>query len=79
VAGAWVLAVGPDGSLTGTVAGPAGTFRIEGLVPGSYRIAVTDPTAVHAPEWWHDATDYAAATPLTVTAGVTTTISPDLG
>ncbi|GAA5038476.1 hypothetical protein GCM10025738_27720 [Microbacterium fluvii] len=58
-----------------------GEYDLAGLEPGIYTVSfeswAEEPTLV--PEWWDDAPARAAATPITVTAGVTTAdISPYL-
>jgi hypothetical protein len=51
-----------------TIAGADGTFRLA-LVPGSYRIAATDPTHAYATVFYDAATNFDGATSIAVTAG----------
>jgi 5-hydroxyisourate hydrolase-like protein (transthyretin family) len=50
-----------------TVAGADGTFRLA-LVPGSYRIAATDPNHTYATVFYGSATTFAGATSITIAA-----------
>jgi len=69
LAGAWVLAIGPAGPAGGAVTAPDGSYDIDGLVPGTYRVAFVDPQGGRRQEFWNDSTDYAGATVVAVVAG----------
>ncbi len=69
----WVVAIDGSGSVWGpTATGGDGTYRLGGLVPGTYRLAMVDPTGGRIQEYWHDSPSFAGATPLAVAAGATT-------
>ena len=71
VFGAWVLAIGPTG-ITGTaVTTVTGTYLITGLPPGTHRATFVDPNGGRRQEFYPDATDFAGATPLNITANST--------
>ncbi len=74
VAGAWVLSVGATGTPgQAVVTDVSGHYTLAGLAPGSYKLIVTDPAGVWRWEWFTDATSWADATPVTVTAGQSAT------
>ncbi|HMQ24886.1 MAG TPA: carboxypeptidase regulatory-like domain-containing protein [Acidimicrobiales bacterium] len=70
--GAWVVAIAPNGTLTGTPTAADGTYTISGLAPGAYRITFADPAGGRAQEYFDDSPDYFGGTDLNVTAGSTT-------
>ncbi len=81
VGGAWVIALrASDAAPAGlAVADAAGTFRIEGLAAGAYRVAVVDPSGTHDPElFYRDRATFASGDAVTVVAGGTTPVAPDL-
>ncbi len=49
--------------------GPDGNYRIRSLPAGTYRVYAYDPLGRYQPEFYDDATDPEAATPVEVTAG----------
>ena len=70
LAGAWALAIGADGSLTGAVAGENGDYAL--AVPaGPHRVELLDPSGRHAPEIFDDRPlgDFGGATVVTVAPG----------
>lgn len=77
--GAWVVAIGPTGPAGGAVSAADGTYTIDGLAPGTYRVTIVDPTAARRQEYWHDATDFGGATPIAIGAGTTAVASAGLG
>ncbi|MCB9372995.1 MAG: carboxypeptidase regulatory-like domain-containing protein [Microthrixaceae bacterium] len=78
LAGVWALAIGPSGIAGGAVTGPGGGYTIAGLSAGTYRVTFADPAGGRVQEYWNDVTDFAAATPVVVAGGATTTIDGDL-
>ena len=68
---AWVLAIGPSGLAGGAVVGPTGAYTIDGLAPGTYRVTFVDPIGLRPQEYWNNATSFAGATTINVTAGIT--------
>lgn len=79
LAGAWVVAIGPAGPAGGALTASDGTYRIDGLAPGSYRVTYLDPTGAHRQEYWADAPDYEHAAVVPVTAGAASTADAALG
>ncbi len=78
--GAWVIVISAAGSITGSaVTDAAGGYTVSGLAPGSYRVAVVDPTGTHPQEYWPDSPTFAGATPLAVTAGGVAVADATLG
>ena len=53
------------------------TYTLNGLLPGTYRLNIFPPTGFQA-EWYSDATSYATATDIVVTAGAATTANVTL-
>ncbi|HMQ27444.1 MAG TPA: carboxypeptidase-like regulatory domain-containing protein, partial [Acidimicrobiales bacterium] len=76
--GVWVVAIGPSGIAGGAVTGADGTYTVDWLVPGTYRVAFADPNGGRAQEYWDDSPDYPGATPFAVTAGATVTVAAAL-
>ena len=72
LADAWVLAIGPVGIAGGTTARPDGGYTITGLAPGNYRLTFVDPSGTRPQEYYDNSATFAGATPLVVTANVTT-------
>ncbi len=68
-AGAWVLAIGPSGIAGGTTAAANGSYTLNGLAPGTYRVTFVDPTGTRGQEYWDNALDFPSAGTLNVTAG----------
>lgn len=79
LAGAWVIAIGPTGVAGGALAAADGTYTIDGLAPGTYRVTFVDPSGDRAQEFWDNSLDYGGAVAVPVTAGATTTRSATLG
>lgn len=79
LAGAWVLAIGPDGPAGGAVTGPDGGYTIGLLPPGDYRLAFLDPTGARAIEYWDGHSTVESADVLAVVAGATATADAGLG
>ncbi|MBL8775026.1 MAG: carboxypeptidase regulatory-like domain-containing protein [Acidimicrobiales bacterium] len=69
VVGAWAFAIGPTGVAGGAATGADGAYRIDGLVPGPYRVTLVDPSGGRAQEYVDDKADYASADVIEVTAG----------
>lgn len=74
VAGAWVMAIGPDGLSGAATTGSDGAYTISGLEPGTHRLAVVDPTGAHPVEFYENGADYTQATPITIGSGTTVTV-----
>ena len=72
-----VVAVGPTGVEASTTTLPGGSYGLFGLAPGTYRVAVLDPSGAQV-EYWPDQGSFATATPLAVTAGGTVIADADL-
>lgn len=53
--------------------GSDGTYSMTGLPPGSYEVGALDLEGLHKRQWWQDAPSRETATPLSVTAGSSTT------
>ena len=68
VPGAWVLAIGPTGINGGAVTAANGTYSINNLPPGTYRVAFVDPNGGRTQEYWDNSPDFAGAGTLNVTA-----------
>ncbi len=65
--------VGPGGPYGSAITGADGTYTISGLASGDYRVQFTAPMGSDlVNEYYRDTTNYSAATPVTVTAGRTT-------
>src|SRR5690606_33252029 len=69
VEGAWVVAIGPSGIAGGAVSAADGTYTIDGLAAGTYRLTFADPQGGRVQEFFDGATDFGGALPLEVTAG----------
>ena len=69
VEGAWVVAIGPSGIAGGAVTAADGSYAIDGLAAGTYRLTFADPQGGRVQEFFDDATDFGGALPLEVTAG----------
>lgn len=78
LAGVWVVASGAGG-IRGATTGPDGTYRIDGLAPGSYLLITVDPTGAHPVEFHLNRPSPAGSSAVTVTAAGTTEIDTDLG
>ncbi len=77
LADAWVFAINSHGATTGGVTVGNGGYQIRNLATGTYRVAVINPFTGEV-EFWQDAPDYAGGTPVAITSGATTTVSPNL-
>lgn len=73
ISGAWALAIGPNGPAGGAITAGNGTYTINGLPVGTYRIAFVDTSGTRLTEYFDNATTFEAATPFSVTAGGSTT------
>ncbi|MGC9398310.1 MAG: carboxypeptidase regulatory-like domain-containing protein [Anaerolineae bacterium] len=51
-----------------------GTYRISGLAPGEYKLKFTDNDGVYLESYYDGQETFAAADPVTLTAGMTTTV-----
>lgn len=69
--GAWVLAIGNAGITGGVVTPSDGTYVLDGLAPGTYRVTFVDPIGGRPQEFWDDSLDFGGATPIGVTVGTT--------
>ncbi len=78
LAGAWVLAIGPNGVAGGAVTAANGAYSVTGLAPGTYRAAFFDPLGGGLLEYANNSPDFAGATPFPVTAGTTSTANAAL-
>ncbi len=76
--GAWVIAIGPSGIAGGAVTAVDGTYRVDGLATGTYRVTVADPVGGRRQEFYDDAVDVGGAVPLSVVAGGTVTVDAAL-
>ena len=76
--GAWVIAIGPSGIAGGSVTAADGSYRVDGLAPGTYRVTVADPNGGRRQEFYDDALDFGGAVPLSVLAGGTVTVDAAL-
>ena len=72
-----VVAIGPTGVEASATTLLGGSYGLFGLAPGTYRLAVLDPSAAQV-EYWPNQASYATATPLVVTAGGTVVADADL-
>ncbi|MCB9372075.1 MAG: carboxypeptidase regulatory-like domain-containing protein [Microthrixaceae bacterium] len=77
--GTWIVAIGPAGIAGGAVAAGDGSFEIEGLAPGTYRVTFVDPSGVRRQQYWDGADAYDDATTVPVGAGTTIEVSALLG
>ncbi len=68
VPGAWVLAIGPTGINGGAVTAANGTYAINNLPPGTYRVTFVDPNGGRTQEYWDNSPDFIGAGTLNVTA-----------
>ncbi|MCB1005791.1 MAG: carboxypeptidase regulatory-like domain-containing protein [Acidimicrobiales bacterium] len=78
VPGAWVFAIDANGGLRGAATDASGGFEVTGLRPGTYRVAVLDPTGAHSVEYWDGHLDYGSADPFTIEVGVATSVQVSL-
>lgn len=79
IAGAWIVLIGPTGAISGgAVTAIDGSYVIDGIAPGSYRVAILDSTGAHALEYFDESPDFAGGSPIAVAAGATTTLDADL-
>jgi hypothetical protein len=60
--------------VAGVTSGPDGSWSVNGLPIGTYRVELADDAGAYLPVWFASAPTFAAATPVTVTAGATTAI-----
>ena len=79
VAGAWVIAIGPTGIITGgAVTAANGTYTISGLAPGTYRATFVDPVGGRTQEYWNNSPTVTGATTINITAANVATINAAL-
>ncbi|MBL8776223.1 MAG: carboxypeptidase regulatory-like domain-containing protein [Acidimicrobiales bacterium] len=76
--GAWVVAIGPTGIAGGAVTATDGTYRIDGLPPGTYRATVVHPAGGHLQQYWNDHSTYDTADPIALAAGDHATVDVSL-
>lgn len=70
LSGAWVTLFDSSGTSVGLRTTDAdGRYSFRKLAAGAYRVSFADMSGEHAREYWPDATDLAAATPIAVAAG----------
>jgi len=79
LAGALVLAIGPEGPAGGAVTAADGSYTIGLLPPGDYRLAFIDPTGARPIEYWDGHSSVGSADVLAVVAGATATADAALG
>ncbi len=72
LAGAWAVAIAPNGGLTSVVTAGNGSYEISGLAPGSYRLTFVDPVGGRAQEYFDNSPDYDGGSNVNVIAGSTT-------
>jgi hypothetical protein len=77
VDGGWAVAIGPLGAV-GAAAEADGSYRIDGLAPGAYRVTFVDPDGPDLQEYWSNSPTYAGATVVEVAAGATATADAGL-
>jgi hypothetical protein len=68
-----VAAFDPSGTQIAETTVTGGNYRIGPLPSGDYYLRFVDPTGDYPAEWWQDATDLAAADPVSVGTAETTT------
>lgn len=78
IAGAWVLAIGPNGVAGGAVTAANGSYSVTGLAPGTYRAAFFDPLGGGLLEYANNSPDFAGANPFPVAVGATSTANAAL-
>lgn len=79
LAGVWVVAIGASGIAGGAITAADGSYGIDGLAPGTYRVTFVDPTGARRQEYWDDAATYDDAVPVAVQPGATELVSARLG
>ena len=76
--GVWVVAIGPSGIAGGAVTAADGSYTVDGLAPGTYRVTFADPNGGRTQEYYDDSPDYDGATPVNIVAANTVTIDAAL-
>ena len=73
LAAMFVLAIDANGNVDGAaVTQPDGTYSLAGIPAGNHRIRFVDLSSDHVAEYFDNSPDYFAATPVSITSGVTT-------
>lgn len=75
----WVLVIGPHGIEGGVATGADGSYRIDGMLPGTYYLTFADPVGGRVQEYWDGGATPDDAQPLVVAAAATTTADAALG
>lgn len=73
IAGAWAVAIAPNGTLKVAVTGTNGRYTRRGVAPGNNHLTFVNPNGGHAQQYWDDATSFGAGSILTMLAGDTVT------
>ncbi|MFQ5576809.1 MAG: carboxypeptidase regulatory-like domain-containing protein, partial [Anaerolineae bacterium] len=80
LSGIWVSLynAGDDSYRTGTATNISGTYRLDGLLAGGYKLQFWDGGGNYLSEYYNNRPDLASADPVTVTAGTTATANAAL-
>jgi len=62
-----------------TLTAADGTWNVDGLAPGSYRVRFRDLAGTRPRQWWQGGATYASATPVALAAGEDIPLDADLG
>lgn len=79
LAGAWVVAIGPGGIVGGDVTAADGTWAVNELPVGTYRVTVVDVLGGRPQTYWPDSPTYEGGDDLVVAGGAVTTADVALG